>query len=273
MWGHRAVAIAITVIGSTALGVRVADGALATSAQEVGAALAAIGNAAQADAPAVRGAAVQVGPTLPPEPACEAGSLIRRVRTDRREISFTFDDGPWPSATRSIMTALESRGDRGTFFMIGQNVREFPDIAKEVVERGHEIGNHSDSHRYSPQIIASEIAGTQDLIESVTGQRPEFFRSPGLTMGDEIQDAARAAGVCNVFTSVVLGDHLEPRKSASELCARFAYTLQTGEIVLLHDGAGHRETVQAVPCMLDAAAQRGYAVVSLEQLIADGTPS
>jgi peptidoglycan/xylan/chitin deacetylase (PgdA/CDA1 family) len=78
--------------------------------------------------------------------------------------------------------------------------------------------------------------------------------------------------MCNLSTDEVLGDHLEPRKSAAALCASFAYNLKPGMIVLLHDGGTHAPTAQAVPCMLDTALARGYRVVSLAELLNSGTP-
>jgi chitin deacetylase len=232
-------------------------------------------------APAVRGTAVQVTPTLPPPsvpdwatgtvPGCAPGSLIRSVDTGgRRMISFTFDDGPWPTNTRRIMDAFATRGLTATFFMIGQNLLEYPEIGRSVVERGFAVGNHSVSHRYRPSTIASEIGPMNELIWNVLGVRTPYFRSPGLTQGSVIQSTLAATGQCNLFTSVVLGDHLQPRRSASQLCSSFAASLRPGQIVLLHDGGSHAPTVAAVPCMLDVALSRGYEVVSLAELLAAG---
>lgn len=219
--------------------------------------------------PAVRGSAVQLRPDVP---VCAPGELVTGVDVGTRKlVAFTFDDGPWPVNTKAVMDQFEARGLRATFFMIGDNVRQFPDIARDVANRGHIIGNHSMTHRYVPRIIASEVRSTQDLIFDVTGQRPVAFRSPGLTRGAAIQDELRSEGLCNVFTTVVLGDHLMPRKSASELCSAFAGTLHQGEIVLLHDGGSHRPTVDAVGCMLDVAISRGYTVVTLPDLLSAGT--
>lgn len=220
-------------------------------------------------APAVRGSAYQVRPDVP---VCAPGELVAGVDVGTRKlVAFTFDDGPWPVNTKAVMDQFEARGLRATFYMIGDNVRQFPEIARDVANRGHVIGNHSMTHRYVPRIIASEVQATQDLIAEVTGQRPTTFRSPGLTRGSVIQDELRAEGLCNVFTTVVLGDHLMPRKSASELCSAFAGTLHQGEIVLLHDGGSHRPTVDAVGCMLDVAISRGYTIVTLPDLLSAGS--
>lgn len=235
---------------------------------------------ADVGAAAVRGPMIQLTPLPPPpepepepEPQCVPGSLVRGVDTGGvKVIAFSFDDGPWPTNTRAVMSAFEARGLRATFFWIGVNVSQYPDIAREVVARGHEVGNHSMTHCYSPTTLSTEIGPANDLIERTTGIRPALFRSPGLTQGDVIQYALAMHGMCNVFTTVVLGDHLSPRRSAATLCNSFANTLHPGEIVLLHDGGSHRQTVDAVPCMLDTALRRGYRIVTVGELLGMGTP-
>lgn len=230
---------------------------------------------------AERGEAIQVSPTLPPPPptttpppqSCPPGSLIRSVDTGgRRLVAFTFDDGPSAANTRPIMSAFESRGLRATFFVIGRNVNNNPALTREIVRRGHHLANHTVTHSYSPSVIAREIGPANRIIESYTGRRTVFFRSPGLTQGAVIQSTLRSLGMCNVFTTVDHRDWTSPRRSASQLCSHFASTLHPGMIVLLHDGGGPRPTTQAVPCMLDVARSRGYQVVTLAELMRSGRP-
>lgn len=230
-----------------------------------------------------RGTVVQVTPTSAPPPVtdwktgsvpnCTPGSLIRGVDTGgRRMVSFTFDDGPWPHHTQAIMDSFAARGLTATFFMIGQNLANYPDIGRSVVARGFAVGNHAMSHRYSTSVIAAEVAQMNSLIAVVLGVRTPYFRSPGLTEGSSIQWALANSGQCNLFTNVDLRDWITPRRTASQLCASFANSLGPGQIVLLHDGGSHSQTVAAVPCMLDVAAARGYEVVPLHELLAAGRP-
>ena len=203
---------------------------------------------------------------------CTDGRPIRSVQTNQNLVAFTFDDGPWPSHTRNIMTRFEAYGWRASFFMIGQNIRNHPEIAREVVQRGHLVANHSMTHQYSPSIIAAEVAPTRQLIRDVTGVWTTYFRSPGLTPSSDIDQAVFRAGSCNISTDVNLGDWVSPRASASTLCSRFKNALHPGMIVLLHDGGSHQPTVDAVPCMLEHVRAMGYTVVSLADLLARGTP-
>ncbi len=206
-------------------------------------------------------------------PGCVPGQYIRGVNTNGQKlITFTFDDGPDPHYTKPIMDAFTQRGLTATFFMIGINLRAYPSIGRSVVDRGFAVGNHSVTHRYTWAYISGEVGPMNDMIFEVLGVRTPYFRAPGLGDGPPIDAALVKAGMCNLSTDEVLGDHLEPRKSASALCASFAYNLKPGMIVLLHDGGTHAPTAQAVPCMLDTALARGYRVVSLAELLNSGTP-
>jgi len=228
---------------------------------------------ADANEPAVRGERTQLAPLPPPPKICEPGALIRGVDVgDRKLVAFSFDDGPWPVNTQAVMATFEARGATATFFMIGDNVRRYPDIARDVASRGFEIANHSQTHVYRPSTIAAEVSVANETIRQATGVTPKLFRSPGLTEGSSIQAALAAQGMCNIFTTTDLGDWKSPRASSSVLCRRFASSLHNGEIVLLHDGGSHSASVQAIGCMLDVAAQRGFTVMSVGSLLGSGTP-
>lgn len=229
-----------------------------------------------------RGTAVQLTPPPPPPapdwragwvPGCTPGALIRGVDTGGRQmISFTFDDGPWPYNTDAVMDIFEARGLTATFFMIGINLRTYPDIGRQVVERGFAVGSHSITHRYTGVTLANEVGPMNSLIASILGVCTPYYRSPGLTQASCIQSALASAGQCNLFTTVDLGDWRSPRRSAAQLCGTFAATLHPGEIVLLHEGGSHAPTIAALPCMLDVALARGYEIVPLAQLLNSGTP-
>ncbi len=276
MGAGLALAIGAVSIGSSADPAPSADPIAVTTGRgaEVGVAV--------ADAPAVRRGATQVTPTLPPPQAqwttgtvenCVPGELVRGVDTgDERLVTFTYDDGPDPRWTRAIMDQFERRDATATFFMIGLNMRLYPDLVREVVDRGFALGNHTVTHRYSASTIAAEVGPANDLIRSIADVRTPYFRSPGLVQGSVINDALRASGQCYLFTTVVLNDHLVPRWSAGQLCSRFLATLHPGAIVLLHDGGDHQQTALATGCMLDGAIARGYRIVSLMDLLAAGDP-
>jgi peptidoglycan/xylan/chitin deacetylase (PgdA/CDA1 family) len=228
----------------------------------------------------VRGSGQQVTPVPAPywttgaARHCAPGSLIRSVDTHGAPmIAFTFDDGPDPTYTTAVADVFASRGLTATFFIVGQMLSAYPDVARSLVDRGFIIGNHTVSHCYTGAMMAAEVATMNDSIESTLGVRTPFFRSPGLTASASVDAALAASGQCNVWTDVDLRDWTLPRRSSEQLCSAFAATLHPGEIVLLHVGPGHSQTAHAVSCMLDVAQARGYSVAGLDELLVAGVPS
>ena len=166
------------------------------------------------------------------------------------------------------MTEFERRGARATFFLIGAHLQKYPTIGASIVQRGHEVGNHTLSHTYRDTTILAEFLPASDLIAAITGQHPRLFRSPGLTVTDRLQAGLAFVGSCSISASIFTGDSATPRPSSSTICARFVAGLRPGAIVLAHDGGGvHESTAAAVPCMLDHALAQGYTVVTISELL------
>ena len=206
------------------------------------------------------------------------GDLIRAGDVNGpRIVTITCDDGPWPVNTRAMMNHMRNAGLEQHFglihfFMVANNALMFPDIAREVFERGYGIGNHSLTHAtYNPYRLSLEISPAQDVFQSLFGWTPEFFRSPGLTKGAVIQDECRRLGMANVFTSTILNDFLSPRISSSQIISNVARTIHPGNIILIHEGGSHTQTVNALPGIIDVIHSGGYEIVRLEELLASGT--
>lgn len=195
---------------------------------------------------------------------------IRAVspKNNEKVVALTFDDGPWPVNTDKILDSLSMYGARSTFFMVSNNAKTYPDIARRVLKRGHEIANHSKTHAtYSPSKIAAELPIAQKELKQVTGVTPWLFRAPGLTTGSAINNFAASSQMCNISTNNDLGDWRSPRASAATICTRFKQQLHPGYIALLHDGGSHSQTVQAVPCILAHAKKQGYKFATVSQLL------
>lgn len=211
------------------------------------------------------------------EPLCgHVLAPIQGVLTDEKVVAFTFDDGPGGLTTRRVVEAFEKRGARATFFLIGKMLDDSPSMPpREIVERGHEVGNHAWTHVRSGDRVAKDLLKNQAAIEAATGVRPVYFRMPHLGWTRKVLETSMAAGLCSIDTTVGLGDYLLPRIPGSELCRKFTKRLVPGAIVLLHDGYGHRQTADGVPCMLDYAIAQGYRIVSLRELLhmAGGDPA
>ena len=110
------------------------------------------------------------------------GPMVSRV--EGKGPLITIDDGPDPEDTPAILDLLDEHGVKAVFFVIGQKVAAHPDLAREIVRRGHELGNHTMTHPAGSFWCAGsartrrEIAGCSRIIEEVTGQRPRWFRAP-----------------------------------------------------------------------------------------------
>jgi peptidoglycan/xylan/chitin deacetylase (PgdA/CDA1 family) len=230
---------------------------------------------ASVDAYGRRGSSLQATPTLPPPYRWQPGDFLMNVAIDgdRRMMALTFDDGPSPYNTRSVLRTLASRGVKATFFWVGVNVRSWPDIAREVVSEGHEIGNHSVYHTpYQAYALSRQIGPNQDIIRSETGVTPIVNRAPGLTRGYDILDQCRDFGLYECHTHMATYDWLSPRHSASALYDEFVRYHRNGAFALYHDGGGRRPTPEALPYIIDYALGSGYELVTATELTTYGDP-
>ncbi|HXN27423.1 MAG TPA: polysaccharide deacetylase family protein [Candidatus Acidoferrales bacterium] len=165
------------------------------------------------------------------------GRTLRRL-DDTSSMAITFDDGPNPAVTPRVLEILARQNATATFFLIGQRVRAFPGLAREIAERGHALGNHTETHPsltfLSAGRIAEELQRCQDAIASATGKiarwmRPPFgYRSPLL---DSVVRRRGGAGVA--MWNVAAKDW---RTHTPESVIQRLRRARGGDIVLLHDG-------------------------------------
>lgn len=199
--------------------------------------------------------------------------------TDAAAFSLTFDDGPDPRHTPAISRLLSERGHRATFFVLARAVREHPHLAAEVLAAGHELACHGDDHRLlafaSPRELDRQLDAVEAAVRLATGRLPEpLFRPPHGVRSPWLARtlARRGYRVCAWDGTVF--DTAEP--GADVVAARVTRLLRPGAIVLLHDGDGsgrggsRRQTVAALPAILDAAERRGLRSVRLGTLVGSG---
>lgn len=238
-------------------------------------ALGSLDRAADVSARAARGGQFQVTDTLPPPPIARyPGQFITHVDTDGAPVmTLTFDDGPSPYNTYSVLRTLSDRHIKATFFLIGVNVRAFPQIARDIVSESHEIGNHSVYHwPYRADELSTQIGPNQAIIQSETGVIPVANRAPGLTKGISILDGCQDHGLYELHTDMETFDWLSPRHSASGLYDEFVRYHHPGAIALYHDGGGTRPTPAALPAIIDFAHSLGYRFTTATGLIQRGQP-
>ncbi|QLE59299.1 polysaccharide deacetylase family protein [Nostoc sp. TCL26-01] len=188
---------------------------------------------------------------------------------NQKVIALTFDDGPWPETTVQVLNILKENNIKATFFVIGQNVKHYPDLIKRIVAEGHTIGNHTWHHWYhfmNPQVAAYEIDNTTELIYEVTGVKTNLFRPPGGIMHNGLVSYARNNKYAVIMWSSDSIDYSRP--GTPRLINNVFRQAKPGGIVLMHDGGGNRsQTVQALPEIISRFRKQGYSFVTIPELL------
>jgi peptidoglycan-N-acetylglucosamine deacetylase len=196
--------------------------------------------------------------------------------TARREFALTLDDGPDPQVTPAVLDLLDEHAARATFFVIASRAAQHPALLREIVQRGHDVQNHSHLHRHDfslrgPRALAQEIGRAQDQLAQLTGQRPHCFRAPAGLRNPLLDPVLHRQGLHLVSwtrrgydtrdadATRVLGRLVGPGGSA----------LAAGDILLLHDGhakhdaAGRPVLLDVLPALLSRARDAGLQPTTL----------
>lgn len=214
--------------------------------------------------------------------------VIWSVTTDLPRAALTFDDGPDPEFTPHVLRILAERDVRATFLMMGHNALEHPQLARAIRDAGHEIGNHTATHRNlaheSSDVTRREIEEGAREIEAVTGVHTTLFRPPrGQLSAWSIRFAALTGHDTLMWsrTRGAEGDAVAVRSHLAQMVP--------GDVVLLHDGLGRgtfrpaseftaelrrRRTaeLEALPGVLADAHARQLELVTVSELLAGATP-
>ena len=203
--------------------------------------------------------------TLPKE------ELIYHARpNDRMEIALSFDDGPHPRYTPIILDILAEYGIKATFFMVGENVRYYSAAAEAVVAAGHEIGNHTFTHRkinlMNEHEILQEIANCEEAVASVSEQKLHFIRPPEGHLNDTMRRVIGSLDYRIVLWDVDTRDwaHTPPETITKHVLD----TVQAGDIILMHDFIGYNSpTPEALRQVIPARLERGFRFVTVGELV------
>ncbi len=198
-----------------------------------------------------------------------AGTSFSRVLVSGNYIAMTFDDGPHPQNTPRLLDMLAQRNIKATFFVIGRSVDLSPGVLRRTVAEGHEIGNHSHTHRLLSKLgdaeLRQEMQRCQDAVGRAAGVRPRTMRPPYGGLLQRQRELVQAEfGYPTILWSV---DPLDwKRPGPSVVTERILSGTTAGGIVLAHDL--HSQTVDAMPATLDGLLKRGFKFVTVSQLIA-----
>ena len=198
-------------------------------------------------------------------------TIVKNVKPKGKEklIALTFDDGPWPRTTSQVLKILKKEDIKATFFLVGQYLKIYPQIAQEIVAAGHTLGNHTWHHRYTmmnPSVAAREIEDTAILIYKTTGIKTLVFRPPGGLLNNGVVDYAKQHNYVTVMWSADSMDYHPYRPD--QLVNHVIRKAQSGGIVLMHDGGGNRAaTVEALPKIIAKLKALDYKFVTIPQLL------
>lgn len=204
---------------------------------------------------------------------------ITRWGEKAHTVALTFDDGPDPEYTPKILDILKAEKVPGTFFIIGSNAENNPDILRRVINEGNEIGNHTYFHpnvaEISSRHLKLELNTTERLLESITGRSTVLFRPPyAEDLEPDTPDQMQPLVVSSDLGYYTVGMHIDPgdwKKPGVDTIIN--NTIQAaeagkGSIILLHDAGGDRsETVLALPKIIQELKKRGYQFVKVSSLV------
>lgn len=188
------------------------------------------------------------------------------VKPGNKVFALTFDDGPWPEYTRKILAILKANKVKATFFMVGQEVGRRPEIAREVRDAGHAIGNHSWDHPSRPRDPIMQVMRTDAIIKRELGFRPTFFRPPYGIMKNGMARQAMSLHDPVLLWSADSEDWKKPGVDA--IVSNVVNYAHPGGISLMHDGGGARyQDVEALPIIISTLRSQGYRFVTIPELL------
>ncbi len=215
-------------------------------------------------------AAVQAAPMSTFVPAGKRFAPRINGRGRAGHVALTFDDGPDAQSTPRFLEALKAVDTKATFFLLGEMCERYPDVAKQVVDAGHEVAVHSWDHRNHLRNLPGprtrdQLARTAEIIEKQTGVRPEYFRPPygALTTADLVE--AGRLGLRTVLWTA-WGQDWQRDLTPSYVVDEVLKGDLDGGTVLLHDSdctsepGSWRATLGALPTLVDSLRERGLEV-------------
>lgn len=187
-----------------------------------------------------------------------------KVEDEMKTVAITFDDGPNPEYTPKLLDGLEKRGVKATFFLLGEEVKQYPDVVRRMHDDGHLIGVHSYKHVNFKEVgtacTLQQIEKTQKAIYDVTGEYAGYIRPP---YGCWQKELDAQVNLIEVLWNV------DPRDwattDADTVVQRILKDTKPGDIILLHDASA--SSVQAAFTVIDTLQKQGYSFVTVEELL------
>ncbi len=206
--------------------------------------------------------------TMPTVPPAGAKVSYSQVNITQKVVAMTFDDGPHPSLTPKLLDILKARNIKCTFFVIGKQAQEYPQIIRRIIAEGHEIGNHTWTHAslssLSDAQIRKELQQSEDALVAAANVRPHLVRPPYGAINARVKQLMFSEfGYSTIMWSVDPQDWRRP--GVSVVTSRLVNGARPGSIMLAHDI--HPPTIQAMPSMFDQLLAKGFQFVTVSQLM------
>ena len=181
-------------------------------------------------------------------------------------LALTFDDGPSGRFTSALLEGLAEREVHATFFLCGYRVDQYPTLAAEIAQGGHEIGLHGNAHRFftemGPQEVCTDLSTAREKLLAATGQSPTLMRPPGGLYDLEVLKKTDCADLPIVLWSVDPQDWC--CSDSGKIAARVIQKAKNGDIILMHDMS--TSSVQAAFQIIDTLEDRGFEFVTVSEL-------
>lgn len=197
--------------------------------------------------------------------------LITKADTGKQKlVALTFDDGPDPNYTPSVLAILKKYNIKATFFVIGKSAEAHPVIIKQMLANGNEVENHTYTH---PNLRSDSGLKTEEEIRrcdktllKLTGRHAHYFRPPKGLFKNETIEIAAANDYRVVLWTICIEHHRS--KTPADMAERIVKAAKPGMIILAHDGRLNREkTVEALPQVITEYQKMGYQFVTLDKLM------
>lgn len=190
-------------------------------------------------------------------------NFLWRVKTTRKEVFLTFDDGPTPQVTEWVLNILAQHHARATFFCLGNNVQEHPELYQQLVDGGHSVGNHSFDHENGWE--THQESYLKSVEQAAKHIKSKWFRPPYGKIRKAQAKALMKKGYKIVMWDLVSGDFNESYPTEKSLSLLLKHT-RPGSILVFHDSHKAFAKLQKIlPVILKKLKKKGY---TFEVLIA-----
>jgi peptidoglycan-N-acetylglucosamine deacetylase len=210
--------------------------------------------------------------------SCDAKSLWNGDKS-RNVVALTFDDGPKPEYVQPILEILDKYGAKATFFVVGQEAEQNPDLIMRMEDSGNVVGNHTYSHIPAKDTTTKRYLGDvercEEVLYKITKHRPEYFRPPGGGINLSISAGLKKLGLKSVFWKINANDYTDVtpgyevpedvQAMAKVLAKDIVDKVTPGTIILLHSSS--EQTVRALPFILYGLRNKGYAFVTIKDMV------